>query len=102
MRLKHLSDTLNLTDKQKEQIKPILEDEANQMREMHQDKSMQREQRIAKMQEIRKNTDTKIEQVLTPEQKDKFVKMRENQKAKMEERRAARQSKPMPDSNSKK
>jgi Spy/CpxP family protein refolding chaperone len=74
--LDRMSKELNLTDDQKTKIKPILEDGRKQMEALRDDTASSRDDKIAKMQEIRKGQDEKIKAVLTDEQKKKFDEMR--------------------------
>jgi Spy/CpxP family protein refolding chaperone len=50
--LQMLSEKLNLTDDQKAKIKPILQDQMQQMKAVRQDSSLSEEQRQAKMKSI--------------------------------------------------
>jgi Spy/CpxP family protein refolding chaperone len=84
-RLKKLSENLNLTDEQKEKLKPIIREQAGKMRELRQNSDLSREDKLAKLKELREDMDKKIEPILTPEQKEKWKKF--------ELRRAKRQEK---------
>jgi Spy/CpxP family protein refolding chaperone len=84
-RLKQLSTQLNLTDEQKEKLKPMLQEEFVKVRELRQNDSLSREDKAAKLKELRTEMQKKIEPVLTPEQKEKW--------AKMQQRRLKRQEK---------
>jgi len=84
--LKRLTSELNLTEKQQADIRPILENQQKQMVELMAAPGASREERRAKMQEnrekmqqIHKETQQKIEEQLTPEQKEKYQKMNEGQ-----------------------
>ena len=67
-RLAWLSDKLKLTDDQKSQIKPILEDEHKQLAALREDSSLSREQKRAKFREIHTSTFDKIRPILTDQQ----------------------------------
>ena len=54
--LKHLTKRLNLSDDQQTKIKPILEDQQNQMQQLRADNSTSREDRWKKMREMRGRT----------------------------------------------
>jgi Spy/CpxP family protein refolding chaperone len=84
-RLKKLSENLNLTDEQKEKLKPIIREQAVKMRELRQNTELSRQDKLAKFKELREDMDKKIEPILTPEQKEKWKKF--------ELRRAKRQEK---------
>ena len=83
-RLAHMTKRYKLTADQQSQIKPILQDEQQQMEAMHSDTSTSRDDKRAKMQSMHQASTQKIEAVLTDEQKQKF----EADQQKMQERRA--------------
>lgn len=74
-RLQHLTRQLNLTDDQQQKIKPVLEQEQQQMQTLHQDTSMSQQDRWSKMQQIRQTTNDQIKAVLNPDQQKKFEEM---------------------------
>jgi Spy/CpxP family protein refolding chaperone len=81
--LKHLSQTLNLSDDQQAKLKPILEDQHKQMQQLWNDNSMSRQDRFSKMRGLRENADTQIKSVLNDDQQKKFDQMREEQRSHM-------------------
>jgi protein CpxP len=81
--LAHMTKRYKLTADQQGQIKPILEAQQQSMMQMHSDNSMSREDKMAKMKSAREDSKSKIEAVLTPDQKEKF----EADQAKMQQRR---------------
>jgi protein CpxP len=83
-RLAHMTKRYKLTADQQSQIKPILQDEQQQMQGMRSDTSTSRDDKRAKMQSMHQASTQKIEAVLTDEQKQKF----EADQQKMQERRA--------------
>lgn len=89
-RLQRLSQKLNLTDAQKNSIKPILENENKQMKALHDDTSIARQDKWAKMQDIHKNTFDQIRPVLNPDQQAKLDQMQKNQQERMQQRHAHR------------
>ena len=76
-RLKRMSERLNLTDEQKEKIRPILQSEADQLKTLREDKSLSPEQGREKVRQIRQATNKQIREILTPEQKAKWREGRE-------------------------
>ena len=84
--LAHMTKRYKLTTDQQTQIKPILEAQQQSMMQMHSDTSMSRRDKMAKMQSMREDNKTKIEAVLTDDQKQKF----EADQAKMQQRRQDR------------
>ena len=71
-RLAHMTKRYKLTADQQSQIKPILQDEQQQMQGMRSDTSTSRDDKRAKMQSMHQASTQKIEAVLTDEQKQKF------------------------------
>ena len=75
-RLKQIAEELKLTDEQKGKLKPLLEDEAGKLRELRQDTGLSRADRQSKSKEIRNAANEKIKAILTPEQQEKWAKLR--------------------------
>jgi protein CpxP len=75
-RLRRMSKELNLTDDQKEKIRPILQEEAQQSKSVQSDSSLTDQQRRKKMREIHKTYEPQVQAVLTPEQRDKLKNMK--------------------------
>lgn len=76
--LQMLSEKLNLTEDQKAKLKPILQDQAQQLRALRDDPSLSPEQKSAKKKIIQELTHDQINSVLTPEQQDKFKQMKQD------------------------
>ncbi len=75
MNADRLAEQLNLTSEQKTKVDAILQDQRSQMMALRQDSSMSQEDRRDKMQGIQKTTHSKIRDLLTDEQKEKFDQM---------------------------
>jgi len=73
--LEHMTKVLNLSADQQTQIKPILLDRQQKMQALWQDQTLSQQDRRAKMQAIRQDTDSKIEGVLNDQQKQQFESM---------------------------
>ena len=84
--LEHLTKTLSLTSDQQTQIKPILESQQQQMMALHQDSSLSRDDKMAKAKSLHADTTSKIEGVLTPDQKQKYEAMQAKMQEHMQER----------------
>ncbi len=69
--LQRMTENLNLSDEQREKIRPILLDQAQQIRALRKDTSLSPEDRRAKARALHQETRQKIDQILTPEQKEK-------------------------------
>lgn len=76
-RLQMLSERLSLTDDQKGKLKPILQDQMQQMKAVHEDSSLSPEQKKSKMNSIHESVHEQINAVLTPEQQTKFKQMQQ-------------------------
>ncbi len=71
-----IAQRLNLTEDQKPKVKEILEGQRQQMRGVwQQGQNMSREDRMAKMKSIRKDTGAKLKAVLTADQFEQWQKM---------------------------
>jgi protein CpxP len=73
--LQRMSQRLNLTDEQKDKIKPLLQDQAKQMDSLRQDSSLSQQDRWTKMQEIRQNTMKQIRPLLNADQQKQLDEM---------------------------
>ncbi len=78
---------LNLTDEQKAKLRPILQEQNQQMEALRNDTSMTQEQKVAKANEVRQNASPKIRAILTPEQLQKLADLQ--QKAKEQQQQSA-------------
>ncbi len=67
-RVQMLTQQLKLTNDQQQNIKLMLEEESNRMDSLRSDSSLTQQERRSKMQEIRQNTKTQMNSILTPEQ----------------------------------
>lgn len=84
--LNRLAKELDLTDDQKAQIKPILEDRHEKMQKLFADESLSPEDRRSKMREIFEASNKKIRDVLNDDQKKKFDEMQAKRRERMEKR----------------
>jgi Spy/CpxP family protein refolding chaperone len=82
----HMTKRYKLTADQQSQIKPILQDEQQQMESMHSDTATSRQDKMEKMKSMHESDNQKIEAVLNDEQKQKY----EADQQKMQARRGQR------------
>jgi len=75
--LQMLSEKLSLSDDQKAKLKPVLQDQMQQMKAVRDDSSLTEEQKRTKMKSIHESLHDQINAVLTPEQQAKFKQMRQ-------------------------
>jgi hypothetical protein len=84
--LEHLTKALNLTSDQQTQIKPILENQQQQMMQLHQDQSLSRDDKMAKAKSLHEDSTSKIEAVLNPDQKQKYEAMQQKMQERMQQK----------------
>jgi periplasmic protein CpxP/Spy len=84
--LQAMAKQLNLTDEQKEKLKPILTSEAEEVTALRNGPALTPQQKRAKMMEIGEKYRPQINAVLTPEQQEKWKAMRQEM---MEKHKAA-------------
>lgn len=91
-RLNRMAEHLALTDEQKAKLKPIFEKNAKDMKALLEDQSLTREQKREMMGPMRKAANDAVEAVLTPEQKEKLAKSREEMRKRFQNRRQGAQT----------
>ena len=84
-RLKMLTEKLDLTEDQQAKLKPILEDQAKQMKALHDDTSLAPADKHAKMKELHDSSVEKLNAILTPDQQAKWKQMRQEMMQKAHE-----------------
>jgi len=77
-----MAKELNLTADQQAQLKTIHQDAQQQKQAIQKDSSLSADQKKAKMNELREQTKSKTEAILTPEQKEKMEQMHASHKGK--------------------
>lgn len=75
MNFDSIATRLALTDDQKPKVKPIVTDMLQQQNDVRQDKSLSRADQMAKIKTIREDATTKLKDILTPDQLEKWQKM---------------------------
>ena len=86
-RFEQFSKAVNLTDEQQEKIKPIFQNETQQLLSLRDDKSMSAEDKQEKLKQIREATRDQIQPLLTPDQLEKWGAYREEARGQNEDRR---------------
>jgi len=76
-RFKHMAEQLNLTDEQKEKIKPIFKEEAGKLKELQGDDKLSRKEKVHKLRDVQEKISAKLKDVLTPEQLEKWEKLKD-------------------------
>jgi periplasmic protein CpxP/Spy len=70
--LARMTTRYSLTTEQQDQVKPILVSQQHQIQGLREDTALSREDRMAKMQTIRSDSDAKIKAILNDDQKKQF------------------------------
>jgi hypothetical protein len=90
-RLEAFIQDLALSDQQKEQLKPILAERAQKLKDLQADQSSGRLAKLRTLAQIQRDTDAKMKPVLTEEQWEKLeaarAKAREELRKRIQERR---------------
>jgi Spy/CpxP family protein refolding chaperone len=73
-RLQESIQALNLTDAQKEQLKPIYQEQMEKLRELRQDNSLSMAEKLEKLKAVRQEVGPKLKKVLDAEQYAKWEK----------------------------
>jgi protein CpxP len=76
-RVDRMSSELNLTSDQKTKVTALMEGEAKQRKELRNDTSLSREQKREKGQVMMADQEKKLKQILTPDQFQKWQKVRQ-------------------------
>ena len=74
-RLQNMTNQLNLSEAQQQQIKPILENESKQMQTLRDDSSLSQQDRRSKMMQIRQETAGQIKPILNADQQKQYDEM---------------------------
>jgi hypothetical protein len=79
-RMQWMSQQLQLTERQKENITPILIEEAPKAKAVKADATLTQNEKVAKMLRIRSETDDKIRPLLNPVQQQKLDQIRQQER----------------------
>ena len=80
-----MAEKLALSDDQKTQITPIIADRQAQLRALREDTSLRRLQRAREAKRIFKESDKKINAILTPDQRKKYAAMEQEMRERAKE-----------------
>lgn len=80
MKQQHISEVLNLTTEQQDQIKPILEQETGEVGQIFRNPVLSRKQKLQKYEKIVETSDAKIKPHLSPSQLKRLSDLRKQQK----------------------
>ena len=82
-----LGKKLDLTEDQKAKITPIIAGRQQQTQALRADTSMRQRKKMRKLKSIFKDSDKKIEAILTKEQKQQYAQIKEQMREQMKERK---------------
>jgi hypothetical protein len=74
-RLQRMTQQLNLSEAQQQQIKPILENESKQTQALREDTSLSQQDRMTKMMAIRQDSSSQIKPILNADQQKQYDEM---------------------------
>lgn len=83
----HPMESLNLNEQQKQDMKALNNDFHGKMKAVKTDKSLSKEQKMAKMKELNQEHDSRIKKSLSTEQYNQWSEGKKNRMAKMKEKR---------------
>lgn len=86
-RLQQMGQQLNLTEDQKTKLKPILQEEAQKLRELKNDTSSSRQEKMQKAKQIHSEYKPQIDAILTPEQQQRWQQMKQEAKSRAKQHR---------------
>jgi Spy/CpxP family protein refolding chaperone len=72
--LKQMTELLKLTDKQQADLKPVIKEQTDKLREIRAKTDLSQEDRRAEQKKVRDAANEKIKKILTTEQNEKWVK----------------------------
>jgi len=90
-KLENISKELNLSPQQKQQMLPILKEEAPKIQAIKSNTSLGPMQKAMQLREIGQATDAKVQPILSPEQYQKWQAMRQQEREQMMQKMENRQ-----------
>lgn len=79
--MERLKERLDLTEAQEEAIRPIMEEKVQKRKELMERSGVDREAFRTEMQKLRESTDMKLGEILTDEQKGKYLQLKEERRS---------------------
>jgi Spy/CpxP family protein refolding chaperone len=92
MKMKNLTDSLNLSEEQQKKIKPIAEQETSEASSVIFTPVVSRKDRLAKWEKIVHSSDAKMKPILSEAQWQKLLEIRKDQKRELRELIAQKES----------
>jgi len=94
--IERMTTELNLNAEQKAKVTALFEGQAKQRREIFTDNSLPREERRDKMRALAEESNKQLKVILTPDQFEKWQKLREEMRARRQGRDQAQSGEPAP------
>ena len=92
-KLQHLSESLQLSRDQEKQIRPILEQESAEVGQIWANPVLTRKDKLNRYEKIVQSSDKKLKPILTPDQLQKLLEMRKEQKEELKKLNAEQKGK---------
>jgi hypothetical protein len=89
-RMQQVARELNLTDEQKEKLKPIFQAQMEKARELRENQHQSRREKLKKFKAMQKEMEAKLKPVLSDEQFQKWQKQRQEMREQIGQRRQGR------------
>jgi Spy/CpxP family protein refolding chaperone len=91
--LKRMTKDLKLTDEQQTKVKPILEDQRQQMQQLRSDTSLSQDEKFSKMRELHEQASSQIKSLLNQDQQKKFEEHQQKRRERWQSRQGAKNDK---------
>jgi Spy/CpxP family protein refolding chaperone len=88
--LKRMTKQLKLSDDQQAKVKPILEEQRNQMQQLRSDSSLSQDEKMGKMRELRQQSSSQIKALLNDQQQKKFDEVQKKRQEKWQSRQSGK------------
>jgi periplasmic protein CpxP/Spy len=85
--VKRMTKQLSLNDDQQQKLKPILEDQRQQMQQLRNDSSLSQDEKFSKMRDVHEKASTQIKALLNQDQQKKFDEIQQKRRERWELRR---------------
>jgi periplasmic protein CpxP/Spy len=84
--VKRMTKQLSLNDDQQQKIKPILEDQRQQMQQLRNDSSLSQDEKFSKMRDVHEKASSEIKALLNQDQQKKFDEIQQKRRERWESR----------------
>jgi Spy/CpxP family protein refolding chaperone len=84
--VKRMTKQLSLNDDQQQKLKPILEDQRQQMQQLRNDSSLSQDEKFSKMRDMHEKASSQIKALLNEDQQKKFDEIQQKRRERWESR----------------